>query len=99
MIDRPLRNVVVVIGNAHHQPCALAEETGDMLEFTEHGDALYGYWTPPSKRTDVSAMCPRKNRLYVLYSGGRDHWAHDRRANRLSANGQQFVNIHALFFV
>ncbi|KII28564.1 hypothetical protein NL64_23995 [Pseudomonas fluorescens] len=34
-----------------------------------------------------------------VYSGGRDHWAHDRRANRLSANGQQFVNIHALFFV
>ena len=49
MIDRSLRNVVVVIGNAHHQACALAEETGDMLEFMEHGDALYGVLDAPMK--------------------------------------------------
>jgi hypothetical protein len=42
MIQRHLRDIVVVVRNAHHQARALAEETGGMLQFAEHGDALIG---------------------------------------------------------
>jgi hypothetical protein len=41
MLDRHLREVIVVIGNTHHQTRALAKETGDLLQFTNHDDARF----------------------------------------------------------
>jgi len=41
MIERHLRNVVIVIGHSDHQTGALAEELRDLLQFAVHGNSLY----------------------------------------------------------
>ena len=41
MIERHLRNVIVVIGYTDHQTRALAEELRDLLQFAVHGNSLY----------------------------------------------------------
>lgn len=44
MIQRHLRDVVVVIRNADHQARALAKEPGGMLQFAEHDKSLFVVW-------------------------------------------------------
>jgi hypothetical protein len=41
MSDRPLRDIVVVIRNTHHQTRALTKETGGLLQFTDHDNARF----------------------------------------------------------
>jgi metallophosphoesterase superfamily enzyme len=40
VFERHLSDVVVVVGDAYHQTRALAEKSGGLLQFMEHGNAL-----------------------------------------------------------